>query len=110
VVAVSSVETSKFQYQRILQIFSGSEILIIDKLEGAMQLRDLFETFLREKTFIKNASPLTIKAFRLTFQPFTKCMGEREFAELNIDFLKEFVIKLRELPIAPITCNMSSER
>lgn len=72
-----------------------------------MQLRDLFETFLKEKIYIKNTSPLTIKAFRLTYQRFTKCMGEVTIANITRESLKEFVIRLRELPIAPTTCNMS---
>ena len=72
-----------------------------------MKLDDLFELFLKEKTFLKNLSPLTLKAFRLTWLRWTRSMGQKIVEDLNRELLREFVIKLREQPIAPSTCNIT---
>src|SRR5262249_31750572 len=75
--------------------------------KAKMLLNDLFELFMKERTFIRNASPLSIKSNKHTWLRWTKCMGNRSLGELNRSLLVEFVFKLRELPIAPTTCNIT---
>lgn len=72
-----------------------------------MLLNDLFELFMKERTFIRNASPLSIKSNKHTWLRWTKCMGNRSLQELDRSLLIELVFKLRELPIAPTTCNIT---
>jgi integrase/recombinase XerD len=70
-------------------------------------LNELFELFLKEKQYVKNSSPLTIKAFRLTWLRWTRCMGNLPIEALNKGLLTEFIIKLRETGLKDTTCNIS---
>lgn len=72
-----------------------------------MQLDNLYELFLKEKTYLANTSPLTIKSKRLAYLRFTRQVGKLALADLTGERLKEFVIALRETGIADTTCNIT---
>lgn len=72
-----------------------------------MLLNDLFELFLKEKQYVKNCSPLTIKAFRLTWLRWTRAMGNVTVDDLSKPFLTDFIIRVRQTGIKDTTCNMS---
>ena len=72
-----------------------------------MTLTRLFGIYMEERTFLKNASPLSIKSNKICWLRFTKTMGERRLEELNKAFLKEFVIKLRVTDLSDTTCNIT---
>src|SRR4051812_27320982 len=72
-----------------------------------MLLNGLFELFLKEKQYVKNCSPITIKAFRLTWLRWNKAMGDVPVDALSKPFLTDFIIKLRQTGIKDTTCNMT---
>jgi integrase/recombinase XerD len=73
-----------------------------------MQLTKLFSMYMEERIYLKNASPLSIKSNKICWLRFEKAMGEKLMVNvLNKAFLKEFVIKLRELGLSPTTCNIT---
>jgi integrase/recombinase XerD len=72
-----------------------------------MQLVKLFETYMKERSYLKNASPLSLKSNRISWLRFEKVMGDRQLDEVNKGFLRQFVLNLRELPISPTTCNIT---
>jgi integrase/recombinase XerD len=64
--------------------------------------------YMEERIFLKNASPLSIKSNKINWIRFEKVMGEKRLLkELDKMFLKEFVIKLREIGLSPTTCNIA---
>jgi len=72
-----------------------------------MTLSRLFEIYMDERTFLKNASPLSIKSNKICWLRFIKAMGQQRLENLNKAFLKEFVIKLRGLGLSETTCNIT---
>lgn len=61
----------------------------------------LFEQFIKEKRFLSNLSPSTIRSYKLAFQWFQKLN-----TELNKESLKDFVIGLRESGMNSGGCNV----
>lgn len=72
-----------------------------------MQLNDLYELFLKEKTYLKGVSALTIKSNRLTWLRWSRTMGNLQLSDLNKELLKDFVAKLQTLKLSPVTCNIT---
>lgn len=72
-----------------------------------MTLTKLFEMYMQERVFLKNASPLSIKSNKICWLRFVKVMGQRRLEEVNKTFLKEFVLGLRDLGLAVTTCNIT---
>lgn len=64
-------------------------------------MKDLFEKFLREKTYLANLPPRTLQYFRWVFNRWKDLIGEFPDKE-NI---KEFVIKVQESGVATTTAN-----
>jgi integrase/recombinase XerD len=78
------------------------------KWRNEMQLTKLFSMYMEERTFLKNASPLSIKSNKICWLRFEKVMGEKRLLkDLDKALLKEFVIGLRELELSPTTCNIT---
>jgi hypothetical protein len=65
-------------------------------------MEHLFAQFIREKQFLDNGSPRTIKAFRDCYPAWKRTVGEELPTKENV---KEFVIGLRQSPIAVTTVN-----
>ena len=62
---------------------------------------------MEERTFLKNASPKSIKSNKINWLRFERVVGKnRLLNDLSKAFLKEFVIGLRGLALSPVTCNM----
>jgi hypothetical protein len=61
----------------------------------------LFDDFVREKTYLKNVSPLTVRFYRDCKAAWDRTIGGLPTEEN----LKLFVIKLRESGISPATVN-----
>ena len=73
-----------------------------------MQLAKLFSMYMEERTFLKNASPLSIKSNKRNWIRFEKVMEKnRLLKDLDKAFLKELVIGLRETGLSPTTCNIA---
>jgi hypothetical protein len=58
-----------------------------------MNLGELFERFLREKTFLNNVTPKTVSFYRQSFTAYKQTVGE---VMSDRFVLNDFVIKLRE--------------
>src|ERR1044072_4155192 len=90
-------------------------------------MKDLFEKFLKEKQFLCNISPKTIRSYRQAFTAFTKVVGEvgvepteranlvcstgspaplAVYSPLSNQTLKDFVIGMRESGLSPGACNV----
>src|ERR1044072_8612288 len=90
-------------------------------------MKDLFEKFLKEKQFLCNISPKTIRSYRQAFTAFTKVVGEvgvepteranlgcstgspaplAVYSPLSNQTLKDFVIGMREAGLSPGACNV----
>jgi integrase/recombinase XerD len=65
-------------------------------------LEDLYAKFAREKQFLSGVSPRTVKWYRFTFNRWDQLIGQMPDEE-NI---KDFIIKLTESGVQPITINM----
>jgi len=68
-------------------------------------LEKLFNDFCDERRYLRNVSPLTIRSYRRSFIRFSKATGTSDIpikAQLN-----EFVMKMREWGLSPVTCNIS---
>ena len=59
-------------------------------------MKELFKLFIREKRFLDNISPLTIKSYEVSFQKF-----EQYATELSKPSLNDFVIGMREEGLKP---------
>ncbi len=64
-------------------------------------MKELFTQFIKEKRFLSNLSPSTIKSYKLSFQWFEKLNGD-----LTKSALANFVIGLRESGMNPGGCNV----
>lgn len=60
-----------------------------------MLLKDLFEKFVREKTYIKNVSPATVKFYNSSWKIAAKYIKATTPAELSKDVLTDLVVDLR---------------
>jgi site-specific recombinase XerD len=81
---------------RPIEVWQGGSEMLLD---------GLFELFLKEKQYVKNVSPLTIKAFRLTWLRWNRCMENVDVETLNKPLLTDFIIKLRQTGNKDTTCN-----
>jgi len=59
----------------------------------------LFQNFLREKLYLKNLSEKTRKLYREAFRWFSG-------TDLSKAGLNEFVVKMREGGLTPVSCNI----
>lgn len=60
----------------------------------------MFEDYLKEKLYLKNVSPLTIKSYRQAFKRFGS-------EPVNKSSCQSFVVRMRESGLSPVTCNIS---
>ncbi|HKQ05966.1 MAG TPA: tyrosine-type recombinase/integrase [Blastocatellia bacterium] len=67
-----------------------------------MHIDALFSQFVREKVFLKNISPATVKAFKDCERAYKRTVGDELLTKQN---LKEFVIQLQESGIAVTSVN-----
>jgi integrase/recombinase XerD len=67
-----------------------------------MFLEDLFEKFLKEKTFLTGVSPKTVRSYRQAFNCYVRLGG----AAPTKESLKDFVIKMRESGLSAGACNV----
>jgi integrase/recombinase XerD len=68
-----------------------------------MNLGELFERFIREKTFLNNVTPKTVSFYRQSFNAYRKTVGE---IMPDRFVLNDFVIKLRERGMSPTGANV----
>jgi site-specific recombinase XerD len=64
-------------------------------------MKELFEQFIREKIYLKNVSPKTVRYYRDSWAAYQRYAGE----QLNKNQLAEFVIKMRQAGVKPVSCN-----
>jgi len=68
-----------------------------------MSLGELFERFIREKTFLNNVTPKTVSFYRQSFKAYKQTVGE---VMPDRFILNDFVIKLRERGMAATGANV----
>lgn len=69
-----------------------------------MDFAALFAQFVKEKTFLLNVTPKTIRWYHQSWNAFTRNVGTPEILDRFV--LNEFVIKLRESGINATSCNV----
>lgn len=69
-----------------------------------MNWNELFERFVKEKTFLLGVTPKTIRWYRQSWNAFTRTIGTPDVLDRFV--LHDFVIKLRESGIKPRSCNV----
>lgn len=62
---------------------------------------ELFEQFIRERIYLRNVSPKTVSYYKDAWKAFKRYGGK----ELNQSQLNEFVVRMREAEIKPVSCN-----
>lgn len=60
----------------------------------------MFEEFVKDRLYLKNVSPLTIRSYRQAFKRF----GSEPVSKTSIN---SFVVRMRESGLSPVTCNIS---
>src|SRR6185295_8778557 len=77
-----------------------------------MSLADLFARFLKEKQFLSNISPKTVRSYQQAFNAYQRvlsgqvgCTSQADGAPTK-DTLKDFVIGMREAGLSPGACNV----
>jgi len=68
-------------------------------------LATLFEQFLKERTYLKNVTPATLRWYRIAFKSYRKAIPDDAAPLPTRATLQEFVIRLRDRGVPPITCN-----
>src|SRR5687767_1180080 len=68
-------------------------------------LSTLFEQFLRQRRFLKNVTPKTVTWYQTAFDSLTRTVSVTEPADLTKAVLQDFVVRLRERGLAPVSCN-----
>jgi integrase/recombinase XerD len=77
-----------------------------------MFCKELFERFLKEKTFLTGVSPKTIRSYRQAFNAYQRVLSGEDYGtseEMKLptkDTLKDFVIGMREAGLSPGACNV----
>jgi len=75
-----------------------------------MFLKELFERFLKEKTFLTGVSPKTIRSYRQAFNAYQRVLsGSGNASRDDVptkDILKDFVIGMREAGLSAGGCNV----
>ena len=73
-------------------------------------LLELFEKFLKEKQFLANISPKTVRSYRQAFNAYQRVLrGSGHSGRDDVptkDALKDFVIGMRESGLSPGACNV----
>src|SRR5205085_5849017 len=74
-----------------------------------MKLDDLFKLFVSEKRILQGLNDGTLKRYDLAFRRYKKALEKAGIADLTPDDnkLKQYVIKMRESGLTPVTCNIS---
>lgn len=67
-----------------------------------MDLNKLLEEFIRERRYLKNITPKTETYYRDSWKAYVRFTGSTEISKAQ---LKEWVIKMREADIKPVSCN-----
>jgi integrase/recombinase XerD len=70
-----------------------------------MNLESLFQQFVKERRYFKNTSERTIQYYHLCWSRFRKAVPDAQ--TIDKPTLNEFLLKLRESGIAPVTCNIT---
>jgi hypothetical protein len=68
-----------------------------------MNLGELFNQFVKEKTFLAGVTPKTVRFYRQSFNAYTRSVG---FIAPDRFVLNDFVIKLREDGMSPCGTNV----
>lgn len=79
------------------------QVEMITTLEGFMQ--DLIETFVKEKRFLKNVTPKTVRFYYQSLNTFTRMIGDVRPSELSRAVLNECVVRMRASGLSPVSCN-----
>src|SRR5712691_11652569 len=74
------------------------------------RLEQLFQQFLRERTYITNVTPKTREWYESAWKAFTAALRvaserDRSVALINKTDLQQFIVHLRERGVKPVTCN-----
>jgi site-specific recombinase XerD len=68
-------------------------------------LSTLFEQFLRERRYLKNATPKTEAWYQSAFDALTRTVPIATPADLNKAALTSFILSLRQRGLCPVSCN-----
>ena len=74
-----------------------------------MCLSDLFARFLKEKQFLANISPKTVRSYQQALNAYKRVLSSRLDTDGGLpdkDSLKDFVIQMREGGLSPGACNV----
>ena len=71
---------------------------------GLSKLEKLFTEFIREKRYLANLSEATIRSYYDVWGRWIRFVGHELPTKTNII---EFVVKMREGGLSPVTCNIS---
>ena len=66
---------------------------------------NLFEQFLKERTYLKNVTPRTIVWYQIAFKNYHAALGDAAPSLPTKSALHQFVIALRDRGVRPVTCN-----
>lgn len=73
-------------------------------------LDELFKRFVKEKTFLANVSPKTVRFYQQSYRAFKRTVGDQMSEQLPSRFLlNDFVIGLREKGMSPGESMSTSE-
>jgi integrase/recombinase XerD len=68
-------------------------------------MQELIEQFVKEKRFLKNVTPKTVRFYYQSLKTFSHAAGCLTPSEFNKGVLNECVVKMRESGLSPISCN-----
>lgn len=68
-------------------------------------LSTLFKQFLRERRYLKNVTPKTVIWYENAFDALTRSVAVSAPNDLTKPVLQEFVVRLRERGLSPVSCN-----
>ncbi len=68
-------------------------------------LAALFDQFLKERRFLKNLTDATLVWYRVAFTNYISIVGPHNGPTPTKATVQEFVVRLRERGIRPVTCN-----
>ncbi len=66
---------------------------------------ELFQQFLRERTYLKNVTPKTREWYESAWKALKSTQGDGEAWPLTKPLLQTFVVRLRERGVRPVSCN-----
>jgi integrase/recombinase XerD len=68
-------------------------------------LSELFENFIRERKYLKNVTPKTISYYHNSWDSFRRLVPVEEPHLLTRELLANYVVRLRESNVKPVSCN-----